>query len=448
MLTRETTSGPRVRHSRLALFILNSALMSYLLFITLGFGRILSKYRQTFELKNVRIPHKRLKLLLAVFIDDNFIIKSPTSDFRKSDLLNKFEKINSMVLSNKSNFYTKLTERVLGQDVKFLKGRYFFTLIRNHFSNDIRREFLTTKIMSLTFDINNRCNRKCKHCFASSSNKKGNVVEYKFLKNALTEAREKLGCRFFNILGGEPFLDFEKILKVANDFKYIPIQVFTNGDLINKNVINELIKYPNIIPLISLEGNEQMTDSVRGAGTYKSVSKAFNFLKNSSILYGASITVNRKNFNYLSSSEFADILLDFGVYHTWIFDLKPIGRTESDQLCLLENEKIQFNERIELLNSRYPIFFINTEKDPELIGGCPATKGTYFHIFADGSVMPCITIRFKDEALNIENKSLTQIINSDVFHQYRNISCFRGCAQRCEPEKFANWIHNNSLIPY
>jgi hypothetical protein len=116
-------------------------------------------------------------------------------------------------------------------------------------------------------------------------------------------------------------------------------------------------------------------------------------------------------------------------------------------LKLTIEDKKYFNVRISHINKNYPFIVINTEREPELIGGCPATKGTYLHIAANGDVAPCISIRFSKRNLNISNYTLSEIMDSKVFQDYRNISSFKGCAQQYEPGKFQNWIKQHKLEP-
>jgi MoaA/NifB/PqqE/SkfB family radical SAM enzyme len=444
MLSRQIITGPRVRLSKIAILILDSPKLSSMLLKMLGFRHVTRQLTSGLRLSSVKLPMKRLKALLWIFINDKILIHSNNYQFSKRDIL---KKLDSATAIQKSGSYAGrgLVKRIQKQQGLF-DSEYLIELLREHLRNDVQREFLQRKIMAITFDINSDCNRSCEHCFANSTNEKGVVVDYSHLKRALSDAREKLGCRFFNILGGEPFLAFEKMKTIALDFPYMPIQVFTNGDLLGEDVVSELEDIPNLIPLISLEGTPPMTDSIRGRGAYASAARAFKLLKSSKNLYGASITASKDNYEYLSSDSFAAELKEFGVYYVWIFDLKPIGRTGDASKCLTKEEKLVFNARISAQNKKQPFIFINTEKDPEVIGGCPATKGTYAHIFADGSVMPCITIRYKHPDLNISNTPLDELLESDVFVNYRNLSSYIGCAQQQVPEKFRSWITESKLV--
>lgn len=49
--------------------------------------------------------------------------------------------------------------------------------------------------------------------------------------------------------------------------------VFTNGTLIDDSMIQSIKKQKNIVPLISLEGNQEETDEHRGEGTFKQLQK-------------------------------------------------------------------------------------------------------------------------------------------------------------------------------
>nr|VFJ70246.1 MAG: Iron-sulfur cluster-binding domain-containing protein [Candidatus Kentron sp. DK] len=165
------------------------------------------------------------------------------------------------------------------------------------------------------------------------------------------------------------------------------------------------------------------------------------------VIYGVSITSNSRNFKYISSRGFADKLENLGCKYIWIFDYKPIGRGGGLRLELNDEQRVEFNDRVSSINKEYPFVIINTEKGAEVVGGCPAAKGTYFHINVDGSVSPCVSIKRGNDEVNLRNGSILDILDSQTFVQFRNIGVVKGCPSKLEPELFNEWIYDNEMKP-
>jgi MoaA/NifB/PqqE/SkfB family radical SAM enzyme len=450
MLTDNVYASPRVKRQGLALRLLRSKTLFRTVILLSGLRSFWKKWANN-EKRPAKFPKRRIKLIASIFLKDAPYKgkKRPAAWITKKEIIYAIEYMFEKSKNSDYFFGQELLIHLRNSASKksFLDKGYFENFLIEFTQFGFKREFLKKRLFSITLDINAHCNLNCDHCFAASTKQVKEVIDYEILESAIMEAREELGCHFFNVLGGEPLLSIDRLTRLLSDFKYVPFQVFTNGTKIDENLIRHLEKHPNLFLLVSLEGNKKITDSIRGKGTYEAVQKAFGLLKDSKMMYGASITVTRNNYKYVSSPEFAEILKNFGCFYVWIFDYKPIGRTPENQLRLTNEEKLDFNERASYLNKNYPFIVINTEKDPELIGGCPATKGKILHIAANGDVVPCITIRSSCKELNISNHKLSEIIDSRIFQDYRNISCLRGCAQQLEPEKFQSWLKQHKLEP-
>lgn len=76
--------------------------------------------------------------------------------------------------------------------------------------------------------------------------------------------------------GGEPLLQIEKIMKIVDEIK-VPFRMQTNGLLLDKLPREYLNKIEKI--LISIDGDETVTDKNRGEGTYKKVISNINKIK-------------------------------------------------------------------------------------------------------------------------------------------------------------------------
>ncbi|MHB8104582.1 MAG: radical SAM protein, partial [Dehalococcoidales bacterium] len=122
----------------------------------------------------------------------------------------------------------------------------------------------------MIFSVTDRCNLHCKGCYHKAlHHTTGPEMTEEKIKSVLTEARD-LGISFVVLAGGEPLVRRE-IIRVTAAFPEIIFLVFTNGMLLNDDLLAELKGQRNFVPVISLEGWEEDTDYRRGKGVYESL---------------------------------------------------------------------------------------------------------------------------------------------------------------------------------
>jgi MoaA/NifB/PqqE/SkfB family radical SAM enzyme len=85
--------------------------------------------------------------------------------------------------------------------------------------------------------------------------------------------------------------------------------VFTNGTLLSEDYITLFDQKRNLVPILSIEGDEATTDQRRGIGVYQKVTETMDRLKKRNILYGASITVTKDNLHEVTSRHFLSICI-------------------------------------------------------------------------------------------------------------------------------------------
>ena len=126
----------------------------------------------------------------------------------------------------------------------------------------VRVNFLVTKF----------CNLSCFYCYAEDILNKKDVQEFSFedLKNIVDQIYES-GCRWINILGGEPLLrdDIEELIDYMKQ-KGILVEMTTNGYFIKKR-ISALKKIDHLA--ISLDGNKESNDRARGDDSVEKIVK-------------------------------------------------------------------------------------------------------------------------------------------------------------------------------
>ncbi|HWR98717.1 MAG TPA: radical SAM protein [Candidatus Methanoperedens sp.] len=118
--------------------------------------------------------------------------------------------------------------------------------------------------------ITNRCNLRCKYCFVNLDDRFDKPERWGFSREEVLRVVDELhamGMRWVFLLGGEPLMHpaFGDIVRhIAG--KDILLHVLTNGTLIEQK-IDELEPADGVC--VSIDGAEQATDEMRGAGTFR-----------------------------------------------------------------------------------------------------------------------------------------------------------------------------------
>jgi len=265
-----------------------------------------------------------------------------------------------------------------------------------------------------------RCNLKCIGCYAGEY-EQNYGLSFELLDRILTEAKE-LGIYFITMTGGEVFVrkDIFDIWEKHNDMYF---QLYTNGTLIDEEAADRLEKLGNVAPMISVEGFKEETDSRRGEGVYDKVMAAMDNLRERGVLFGASITETKYNMDIITSEELIDHLIEKGVMVIWYFQYMPIGRGPTFDLMPTPEQRDLFRRKVAKLRDVKPVFIADFWNDGPYVGGCIAGGKHYLHINANGDVEPCVFCHFAVD--NIKDKSLKEVLNSDLFKMIRSRQPYR-----------------------
>jgi MoaA/NifB/PqqE/SkfB family radical SAM enzyme len=301
------------------------------------------------------------------------------------------------------------------------RDRFIECLIVNTLLRGVakRKEFMasapglwapTTILMSPTM----RCNLTCAGCFAAEYPPDKDLDEA-LLQKIVDEGNE-MGVYLFTLLGGEPFI-YDGLLDLAARNRESYFQIFTNGTLIDEDVVDELAELGNVAPMLSLEGDEASTDARRGRGVYRQLLDVMDMLGERGVVFGYSATVTRANWRMLMSDEWIDPLVARGAVLNWNFLYMPIGRDPDTSLMLTPEERNEFREAVLRVRDTKAIFPVDFWGDAPYVRGCIAGKH-YMHINSEGWVEPCIFTHFATD--NIHDTSLVEAFNSPYFREIRS----------------------------
>jgi MoaA/NifB/PqqE/SkfB family radical SAM enzyme len=226
-------------------------------------------------------------------------------------------------------------------------------------------------------------------------------------------------------------------------------QIFTNGTLIDASLSRELAHLGNVVPIISLEGFEEETDSWRGKGAFQKIMGAMDNLRKDGVPFGCSIVVTKFNIDAILSDEFNDMLVEKGCLQGWQFLYMPVGKPPSLELMPTPEQRLRMKRRgAEYIRSHKKIFMVDNH-DVIYFNGDIAGGRHFFHINSRGDVEPCVFIHFAVD--NVHHKSLPEILESSFFTAFRSRQpCGKNLLRSCfildHPEVLQEIV--NEFRPY
>ena len=205
--------------------------------------------------------------------------------------------------------------------------------------------------------------------------------------------------------------------------------MFTNGLLINDEVLKKIAENKNLVPLLSLEGYQIDTDGRRGSGVYNVLLKAIIKLKEKQVFWGASLTMTRTNFAEVTDEKFIKQLVDSGCKFFMLVEYTPVT-PGTENWVLSEEQKANVISVRNSFRKKYPALFIALPWDEDEIGGCLSAGRGFVHISPEGNVEPCPFIPYSDT--NLKSMPLKDALQSKMLKTIREnhgeLKEIKGCA--------------------
>lgn len=288
------------------------------------------------------------------------------------------------------------------------------------------------QLYSVIIELTPKCNLTCVHCYLNGHH--GSVeLPYKHIIEIIDILYDK-GVLFLTLTGGEIFTrnDFLDIYIYAKKKGFI-IELYTNGVLINDEIIHVFKKYPPLLVDISLYGScEETYCKVTG------VSGAFNrVMHNIQSLLDAGIRVSMKapvlNLYYDELPEIKLIAERFGIPFRMGFEIFPT--IDNDDRVMqygvslakaLQYEFYEFTKRSRTFGEDEDMEVMNLLKERPLFR-CKLGRASCV-IDYKGKMCPCMSFRHAGEKLTRNNfdriwKSFRQYPKMKASAEYRCLNC-------------------------
>ncbi len=233
---------------------------------------------------------------------------------------------------------------------------------------------------------------------------------------AVFREAEGLGVSFIMLAGGEPLLRWN-VIEAAGEMKNLLFPIFTNGTYMDDTTFAQLDKCRNLIPVLSIEGDREITDARRGEGVYDRLIAAMDRLGEKNLLFGASITVTTENIREVTSPEFMEKLVSRGCKLAIFIEFVPVTE-EAAHLAPGDAEREYLLEATRKLRETFPeLVALAFPGDEKADGGCMAAGRGFFHINSHGGAEPCPFSPYSD--VNVRELGVRGALQSPLFMALR-----------------------------
>ena len=268
----------------------------------------------------------------------------------------------------------------------------------------------------LIASITSQCNLHCAGCYSRCNHATVDSAPVKQLTGAewlrIFDEADNLGVSFILLAGGEPMLRRD-IIEAAGEKPNILFPIFTNGTFMDEKYFDLFDRKRNLIPIMSIEGEREITDARRGKGVYDRLIANMDEFHHRGLIFGASVTVTTENLREVSSREFLQKLSDRGCKAVIYVEFVPVTE-ESQELAPGDADREYLRGEIATLRREHPeMVYISFPGDEKNSGGCVAAGRGFFHINSHGGAEPCPFSPYSD--INVRDTSLRNALKSPLF---------------------------------
>lgn len=158
-------------------------------------------------------------------------------------------------------------------------------------------QFSADKKPVVVWNMTQRCNLKCVHCYAHALEEEGKDPISTEQAKVMIDDLAKFGAPVMLFSGGEPLVrkDMPELAKYTTS-KGMRAVISTNGTLITREKAKILKEVGLSYVGVSLDGGEDIHDAFRGVkGSYKKALQGLDYCREEGIKVGLRFTINKRN---------------------------------------------------------------------------------------------------------------------------------------------------------
>ena len=272
----------------------------------------------------------------------------------------------------------------------------------------------------LIASITSQCNLHCAGCYSRCNHATVDAAPVRQLTDEewlkIFSEADELGISFILLAGGEPMLRRD-IIEAAGRRQNILFPIFTNGTFFDESYFRLFDRCRNLIPVMSIEGEKEVTDERRGKGIYDLLVRNMDELHRRGLIFGASVTVTTQNIREVTSDGFLAKLSGRGCKAVIYVEFVPVT-DERRELAPGDAERGYLQAELTRLRGEHPeMVYVSFPGDEKSSGGCVAAGRGFFHINSHGGAEPCPFSPYSD--INVRDTSLKEALDSALFRALR-----------------------------
>lgn len=281
---------------------------------------------------------------------------------------------------------------------------------------------------TLYWEITDKCPLSCKHCYQGKNiNGSRKILDYEESLRRV-DIFAKNGINTLLLTGGEPLVNknIYGIIKKSKNHG-LNTAILTSGFTITQSVAEKIADAsPNAVQ-ISIDGVENVHDSIRGEGTFKRVEEASNNLKINNVSYYMKMAINKLNLSDVSNV--VEYCHDKGLRVNFSNTL-PIGTAKEKEIALTPEQ--YFSIFISLYQKKYdegrditlPDFaiekYLNGEKvSPMCSAGRRIAALTFDDLFLPCAFLSGAGLKKSDKVLTYSDGVIEKVKNDKLFNVLR-----------------------------
>ena len=286
--------------------------------------------------------------------------------------------------------------------------------------------------VSVLISVTSACRYKCPHCYQKFD--KGKDMDIEVLVEAVKKLQDK-GVAFFNVEGGEPFLVFDKLMKVCNAIdERSEILINSTGDGMTYERMVELRKKKNLLGIMfSLHTNkpEELNGFMGVENAWANLVNGIKLCHKTGIPVTFNTCLQKDAFYNGTFEKIMDTSKSFQGSILQLIKPKPAGGwldsgtdtfSEKD-LDYIKKKVTQYN--LDRVYKDYTFISPMFMEESASMFGCTAGGTDRFYINAKGDLQPC-------EFLNISFGNIQTDDFDTIYENMRNVFEQPGDCLLCE----------------
>lgn len=276
-----------------------------------------------------------------------------------------------------------------------------------------------TQVDSVFIAVTNKCRLKCEYCYEKFNLNQSNDISTVVWKEII-KSLQSIGVNIFILSGGEPLLDFNKLLEIliSANKELSDFHLHTSGDSITLEKVKQLKAAGLKAAAVGLDNFvQEKHDIIRGKDSFSNAIKALQLFNQAGILTYVNLCVSNDILTADNLYRYLEFVKGLNVSMIQLLEPRPCGGYINNKFKLGLNADDKKKLAAFTLNGNrkrayknYPLIYYVAHIESKNLMGCHMGGLSHFYIDSKGNVCPCVFFPvnygnvLKEDILSIYNR--------------------------------------------